>query len=356
MGEIAKLIPPLGRKLAAVKGADIIQLVGEPTIKSVIASLLCGENIRNLTEGLTRRRLTISNGALLMLFIKGCADPNFIKTLPEKAYDEYKTNSTGKEKIILQWLLGLTNKGVQNILRGDEDNIKEYIQTTEQSVNEAIKTLEQEIGSIDGHISISQYKALLDWRFIIRLFTAVGAQTLAIRGAEKSLYGKLFERLVLGSLLTILGFEFIEKSKGGTKTKIFWLSDRGDKRESDATLLLEPGKGIRFDMGFIGVGNTEISLDKVSRFERYMDYGNKRHFMLTFIIVDRIGEGSRIVEQAKGINGTLIQMSMAYWPQIVAQKLAEKTGFKHVLSTMPHSKLGQYISEQIKNIDIRKFV
>jgi hypothetical protein len=40
--------------------------------------------------------------------------------------------------------------------------------------------------------------------------------------------------------------------KGTSKTNmVFWLSQREDKRESDATILVRNGMGARFDIGFI---------------------------------------------------------------------------------------------------------
>jgi hypothetical protein len=47
----------------------------------------------------------------------------------------------------------------------------------------------------------------LTWKDITRLTTAIGSLTLTIRGSDKSIYGKLFERLILGSVLSILGFQ-----------------------------------------------------------------------------------------------------------------------------------------------------
>jgi hypothetical protein len=72
--------------------------------------------------------------------------------------------------------------------------------------------------------------------------------------------------------LHILGFEYVTPPPHKT-SRVFWLSSREERRESDATLLYEAGKGVRFDIGFIGRGNPEISLDKVSRFEREISLG-----------------------------------------------------------------------------------
>ena len=204
--KITGLMPTFGKEIIDVKGTDIISLIGEDAIKSVVASLLCGENIRNLTEPLTRRRLNIGYGALLKLFLHGSEDGKFIKDLPKIVIEEYKKCKTREDKIILQWLLGLTGKSVQNVLRSQESNLNRYLVSTEKSLQEAISLLENKLGDLTGNIGLNNKQIEIDWLFISRLFTAIGAQTLAIRGSEKSLYGKLFERLALGCLLTILDY------------------------------------------------------------------------------------------------------------------------------------------------------
>jgi len=73
------------------------------------------------------------------------------------------------------------------------------------------------------------------------LLNTVGSQTLTIRGSDKSTNGKLFEKLVLGSLLSILGFTYETTQKIGER--VFWLSSQSEKRESDATLIYKIGQG-----------------------------------------------------------------------------------------------------------------
>jgi len=91
---------------------------------------------------------------------------------------------------------------------------------------------------------------------------------------------------------------------------------------------------VRFDIGFIGRGNPEITLDKVTRFEREIEVGRRKWYLATFIIVDRIGEASRVKELARRVRGTIIQMSMSYWPQVLAQELRQ-VGYQHELARMP---------------------
>jgi hypothetical protein len=355
--KLIDLMPQKGKELIAYTGREVIAKVGTELIKNIIGSILCGENIRNLTEDLTKKRVAIINGALLTLFVKGCNDiDDFVDKLPDLVSKQLKLKNSKVDKDILLWLLGLTGKGVQNILRSRPELLDSYIKQFKTTTKELAKECQQSYGELSGTLILNKAKAEIDWNIAVPLLNVIGTQTLAIRGAEKSMYGKLFERLVLGSCLSFLGFKRIDPKQATDCNKIFWLSSRGSKRESDATALYKPGKGVRFDIGFIGPGNTEISLDKVSRFEREMEYGRQKHFMATFIIVDRIGSKSRIVDLAKKIDGTLIQMSMAYWPKVLAEKLGSVLGFKHPLQNMALKDIERYIRTSMAKIEIEEFV
>ncbi len=318
---LTDLMPKVGKDLIAYSGKDVLHKIGLDLIKNIIVSILCGENVRDLTEDLTKRRLHMLNGALLTLFVRGCNDINgFVEKLPYLVKNQLKCRNSAIDKKILLLLLGLTGKGVQNILRSKKVELDKYIDKLDISLKKAIEECKDSYGKLDGKLVLDGLEAQVDWKMALSLLGGIGTQTLSIRGAEKSMYGKLFERLILGSSLSMLGFRKIDPVKDKSSDKVFWLSSRGEKRESDATLLYQPGKGVRFDIGFIGPGNTEISLDKVSRFERELEHGRSKYYMATFIIVDRIGERSRIEALAKKIDGTIIQMSMAFWPQVLAKK------------------------------------
>ncbi len=355
--KITDLMPQAGKDLIAYTGREVITKVGADLIKNIIISILCGENVRDLTEDLTKRRVAIINGALLTLFIKGCSSvDDFMEKLPELVGDQLKSKNSKVDKDILLWLLGLTGKGVQNILRNKSAVLESYIKKIKAAQKKLIDECQKSYGDLKGTLTLNNASADVDWNVVMPLLNVIGTETLAIRGAEKSMYGKLFERLVLGSCLSMLGFKKIEPKQSTDCNKVFWLSSRGSKRESDATALYEAGKGVRFDIGFIGPGNTEISLDKVSRFEREMDFGRQKHFMATFIIVDRIGDRSRIVELAKKIDGTIIQMSMAFWPKVLAEKLGRILGFKHALQNTAPKDIGPYIKAVMEKIRIEEFV
>ena len=355
---IAQHIPKLGSDLAKFSGKQLIERIGQDVVQSVVASILCGSNVRSLTEKLTQRRLSLSYASLLVTFLKASeTNPDFEKQLTSLVSNELETARLDKEqRVFLQWFIGLTGKSVQNVLRSDKDGLLQYLHDFDEALRDSTEQLQSEFGALQATIKIDKDNFLLNWPGILQLFIAIGAQTLAIRGSEKSAYGKLFEKLTLGSLLTILGFEKISPDDASKSEMVFWLTQRESKRESDATLLIKQGQGVRFDIGFIGPGNSEISLDKVSRFEREMEFGRSRHFLSTIILVDRIGEGSRIKELANSIAGNIVQMSMTYWVKEVAEILKNTTSFKHKILKMSNEESLVFVQDEMKKVDLRQFV
>jgi hypothetical protein len=354
---LSQFIPKIGEDLALYKGKEVLERIGENIVKEVVISILCGGNVRSLTEGLTRRRLALSNASLLVTFLNAYKHiDNFLENMPKLVKQELLSTISPEKKIFLQWFVGLTGKSIQNVLRNEDKEFEKYLETIEDALRKSIESCQIDFGALTGTLQLNEVECAVDWPFILYLFTAIGAQTLSIRGSEKSLYGKMFEKLILGSLLTLLGFQLIDPEDRSRHQKVFWLSSRGDKRESDATVLYKPGVGVRFDIGFIGPGNTEISLDKVSRFEREMEHGRQIHYMSTIIIVDRIGEKSRIVEMAKAIDGDLVQMSMAYWVKDVCRILRERIHYNHEILKVPDKKFNAYIEERILPIRFELFL
>ena len=350
---VIRNIPRAGELLAKYGSVEIIDRIGHDAVREVVTSVLCGGNVRSLTEGLTRRRLALSNAELLVTFLKSNREiESFAQNIPHIVKAGLDSDISNERKLFLKWCVGLTEKGIQNVLRGKGGEFENYLDVLQQSIEEAARKCNMDYGSLDGVLKIRGEESRVNWPFVLYLFTAIGAQTLAIRGSEKSKYGKLFEKLVLGSLLTLLGFQRIDPGDTEKKQRVFWLSSRGNKRESDATLLYEPGVGARFDIGFIGPGNTEISLDKVSRFEREMEHGRQVHYMSTIVLVDRIGEQSRIAEMAKAIDGDIVQMSMTYWTQEVARILERRIGLKHPITKMPAAESLRFVETWMKTVDL----
>lgn len=137
---------------------------------------------------------------------------------------------------------------------------------------------------------------------------------------------------------------------------MFWLSSRSERRESDATALIRLGVAVRFDIGFIGRGNPEITLDKLTRFEREVEIGPRKWFVASFIIVDRIGKGSRIPQIAEQVGATVIQMSLSYWVRLLAQELERQTGYQNELAHMPDEDIKDYLRLKLAEVPIEQFV
>jgi hypothetical protein len=358
INSLSELISPQALELLSASGSNLVKQIGMDVVRGVVFDVLTGKNLRYSTEVLTRRRIAALNLATVDLFLKGSAkSDDFVEQLPDLAAEILLRKHLSKtERWLSQWMLGLNDKAFQNILRDDPDGLAEYRDRYINACAEAIATHTQQNGSLKGEIELDNgVKAQVNWLLMAYLLNAIGAQTLAIRGSEKSSYGKLFEKLVLGSLLHILGFKHI-KLPPQELDGVFWLSSREERRESDATLLYRAGKGVRFDIGFIGRGNPEISLDKVTRFEREISLGRSTYYMATIILVDRIGANSRIERLAEEVEGTIIQMSAGYWPQQVARVLNKKLGFKHYLVDARLEDIDSYISKALRNVPLEDFI
>ena len=327
-------------------------------IRNVVYSILCGENVRDLTESLTQRRLLLMNASLFITYIKSLNNiTDFTKNLSHLVIDDLKIKRlTNAQERYLYWFLGITGKSFQNVLR-TENNLHEYITRLDDNLKKITDVVIGEIGDIDVNINYDNCGYLVKWPSLLRCMLALGAQTLTIRGSEKSAYGKLFEKMVLGSVLDILGGKYIIKDDITRNIMVYWLSERRDKRESDATLLLKPGAGIRFDIGFIGKGNSEISLDKVTRFEHLMERGGIQYNQTTIIIVDSLGNGSRTARMAEDIGGHIIQMSCTYWVYELASVIKTEFPFyKNPFDGISEKQSLELIKHKMQSINLGMFL
>ncbi len=360
---INDLFPTRSRILLTGGGKQFIERIGVEAVRNVILGVMLGENIRKETEPLTQRRIAQISGAMVALFARGSQEmPDFVDQLSNMAVQQLTTGKRNDKADlwIAQWLLGLTSKSVQNVLRGNPEQIVDYVTDFEAAMKDAATPCRADIGDLHMTLGFAedseQQKVALGWAEIVRLTTAIGSETLTIRGSEKSLYGKLSEKLILGSFLTILGFRRVKRSTNTATAGVFWLSDSSATRESDATLLLQPGKLASFDIGFIGAGNSEISKDKLSRYEREMEIAGSRHSSVTFIVVDRLPQTSKTQQAAARIGAEIVQMSMQYWPRDLAKRLGERLGVKHDLQSMPESEMRDYLQSQLAAIPIQDFL
>lgn len=357
------LFPESSRILLTGGGKEFIERIGIETAKRAVLSVLMGDNIRKQTEPLTRRRIAQISGAMVMLFARGFgAADDFADRLSRLAVQQIEASrKSDKASIWLaQWVIGLTGKSVQNVLRSDPEERDEYITEFEAAIQESAAQCRADMGDLKmtlGFVEDAKGRRVeLDWKDITRLTTAIGSLTLTIRGSDKSTYGKLFERLVLGSVLSILGFQQVERATNTKTKKVFWLADSSDTRECDATLLYQPGKLARFDIGFIGPGNSEISKDKLTRYARELEIGGAAHTSHTFIVVDRLPNTSKTRKAADRIGAEIIQMSMQYWPRDLAKRLEKRLGHKHALCTMSDDRIEDYLQAKLAKIQIQDFL
>jgi hypothetical protein len=362
---INELFPEKGKLVLSANGREFIEKLGVETARTVILAVLRGENIRTQTEPLTRRRVAIATGAIVYLFAKGWAEADdFTKQLSGLALAQMDSTTQSNKTVFwpAQWLIGLTGKSIQNVLRSHPGSRKNYIEDFENAVEEASRLCGEDFGEISmtlGYVAGGELKQNirpLTWKDLTRLSTAIGAATLTIRGSEKSTYGKLFERLIMGSVLTILGFEYVENSQSHKATKVFWLSDSSDVRECDATVMLRPGKLARFDIGFIGKGNPEIMKDKLTRFSNEIERHGKSNYSQTFIIVDKMPQTSKTAEAADKSGAVIIQMSMQYWALELAIKLKERLGYHAELLSVSEDQISSYLEEKLSAVQILNFL
>ena len=299
------------------------------------------------------------------MFAKGWAEiDGFTGKLSALALEQMDNTTQSKKDTFwpAQWLIGLTGKSIQNVLRSNPELRQSYILDFENAVEEASQRCREDFGDISMNLGyvvdgeLKQNPRPLGWKDLTRLSTAIGAATLTIRGSEKATYGKLFERLILGSVLTILGFQHVENAQSGKLEKVFWLSDSSDIRECDATIRLRPGKLARFDIGFIGKGNPEIMKDKLTRYANEIQQNGIANFSQTFIVVDKMPDTSKTADAALKSGTEIIQMSMQFWALELAKGLKKRLGYKAEILSIPEDGLSDYLEQKLSPVPILDFL
>ncbi len=358
MATLRELIPESSIKLVKYSAQDLIDRLGKDIIANVVESVLCGGNLRHLTEGLTQRRILLMNSSLLITYLKALNSiENFQENISHIVKSELQTRRLKSNiKSYLYWFLGLTGKSIQNVVR-DNEGFERYLNSLDANLREISQYITNSYGELDIKITNNGVNYLMQWPSLLRCMLGMGAQTLTIRGSEKSMYGKFFEKLVLGSVLSLIGASIIDKNDTSRRNMVYWLSQtEEEKRECDATLLVRAGFGVRFDIGFIGQGNTEIPADKLSRYERVSERGDRRLYTSTIVLIDKIGEDSNVMNIARRNGGHVIQMSGTYWVYELANVLKEEFEFyDHPLLSMSKEDSINYIRENIHNIDMTLF-
>lgn len=362
---IDEFFPEKGKLVLTANGKEFIERLGVETARQVILAVLCGENIRTQTEPLTRRRVAIAAGAMIFLFAKGWAEiDGFTEKLSSLALEQMVSTPQSKKDTFwpAQWLIGLTGKSIQNVLRSNPELRQNYILDFEKTVEEAAQRCQEDFGDISmnlGYVvdgNLRQNIKPLSWKDVTRLSISIGATASTIRGSEKSLYGNLFEKLIMGSVLTILGFEHVDNAQSKKLEKVFWLSDSSDVRECDATIRLRPGKFARFDIGFIGKGNPEIMKDKLTRYANEIQQNGITNFSQTFIIVDKMPETTKTMDAALKSGTEIIQMSMQFWALELAKELKKRLGYEAEILSIPEDEMSEYLEQKLRPVPILNFL
>lgn len=359
MPTLRELIPEPSIKLVKYSAKNLIDRLGRDIIASVVESILCGGNFRHLTEGLTQRRILLMNASLIVTYLKALNSIDFFQSnISHIVKSELTTKKLNSNiKCYLYWFLGLTGKSIKNVVR-DNKGFERYLSDLDANMEDISHYISDTYGELDMTITNNGVKYLMQWPSLLRCMLAMSAQTLTIRGSEKSMYGKFFEKLVMGSVLNLIGAEFIDKNDTSKRNMVYWLSQTDDeKRECDATLLVRAGFGVRFDIGFIGEGNTEIPADKLSRYERVSERGDRRLYTSTIVLIDKIGKNSNVFKIAERNGAYVIQMSGTYWVYELARTLKNEFEFyDHPLLYMSKENSLNYIKENMHKIDLENFM
>ncbi len=346
-----------GQKLMRSSSKDIIEALGEEGLRSLVFNVLCGGNVRDITEFMTRNRLIISNAGIFKLLCDLEHDDNNTYNYLDFLGKSLQLASNDNQRLLPLWLMGLTKKGLDNIVRGRE-NLNDYTNKLTNTFEEVVPLLENNFGEIQGTLSISGKEINVDWNFLNNLFTAIGAQTLTVRGSSKSMSGKLFEKLILGAALTLFGFEYCQEVPEtiDPSQKLFWLSSsEEEEREIDATVVFNQ-KAVRIDIGFIGKGNPEIATDKMTRFRSESEIGKLDHSTKTIVIVDTIGTNSHMSSIAESIEGYAVEMKDELWIKHFSKYLDNCLGTGGILADLDDEEVHKWIEEGLENINLAQFV
>src|SRR5579872_4552988 len=118
---LASLFPEAGRVFLTGTGKQLVERIGAQTVRRIVLDVLQGENVRDQTEPLTRQRITQISSAVVMMFLKGWSEVDgFSENLSRMAFDQLTRRPRGRhpaDVLPAQWVLGLTEKQVQNVLR-----------------------------------------------------------------------------------------------------------------------------------------------------------------------------------------------------------------------------------------------
>lgn len=283
---------------------NYISSIGKNVIQENLLKILGeGINYRTITEEQTRSKTANANLELAKL----------IDSIPDYYFSNLKRFfiSVGMQSLlepknseyylICLWFLGLTKKGMDNIVGKKNTELLTYCSSYASTSEVIVNNYNANKAQLTDYIK----------------FSAIGAQTLTIRGSMKSMSGKLFEHLILGSSLTTLGYHFSKQTilsnnyiNLSSSAPFFWLSSTEDDngREKDATVYYN-NKLINIDIGLIGPGNPEIISDKLTRYRNEVYNGTLNPTKeCTIVLAGQINHGASITRAAKDANAHVIEI------------------------------------------------
>ena len=71
---------------------------------------------------------------------------------------------SNERKLFLKWCIGLTEKGIQNVLRGKGDEFENYLDVLDKSIRDAAKQCSMEYGDLEGVLRIRGVESRVNWR------------------------------------------------------------------------------------------------------------------------------------------------------------------------------------------------
>lgn len=108
---------------------DVVEEIGLDVVRGVVFDVMRGINIRDSTEPLTRRRISLLNAAMIAQYASLPSSAASVEALTHSVAEAIEKSRVGKNREwMLNWSLGLTDKGVQNVLRDDHLGLSGYTQ------------------------------------------------------------------------------------------------------------------------------------------------------------------------------------------------------------------------------------
>lgn len=169
---IDALFPVGSRVLLTGTGRQFVERLGVEATRQAVLNIMLGQNVRAQTEKLTRQKIAQVSGAMVVLFAKGLREiPDFQSRLPDLAMQQIAASKKNDNASIwpAQWLIGLTGKAVQNVLRNDPALIQDYAQDFQAAIEEAALKCQADLGDLKMILGFVEDKSglpvELDWRY-----------------------------------------------------------------------------------------------------------------------------------------------------------------------------------------------